>query len=84
MSKFIPRHFFNTINYALWCCNDIVHLKRNGARGKKSNQNQIFIILALLRQSVLRVARPISDETPQRWRAVGDTVFDLTGPGYEP
>ena len=25
-----------------------------------------------------------SEETSQRWRAVGDTVSDLTGPGSEP
>ena len=24
------------------------------------------------------------EETSQRWRAVGDTVFDLTDPGIEP
>ena len=25
-----------------------------------------------------------SEETSQRWRVVGDTLFDLTGPGIEP
>ena len=25
-----------------------------------------------------------SEETSQRWRVVGDTVYDLTGPGLEP
>ena len=25
-----------------------------------------------------------SEETLQLWRAVGDTVFDLTDPGFEP
>ena len=25
-----------------------------------------------------------SEETSQRWRAVGDTISDLTGPGIEP
>ena len=35
----------------------------------------------------LRVLAPgqhSSDETSQRWRAVGDTVVDLTSPGIEP
>ena len=25
-----------------------------------------------------------SEETSQRWRAVGDTVLDFTGPGFDP
>ena len=46
--------------------------------------NQTFIILALLRRKVQRLAGPISAAQPtQRWRAVGDTVFDLTGSGIE-
>ena len=49
--------------------------------------NQIFIILAVLRRVTscgahLRGLAPgqhSSEEMSQRWRAVGDTVSDLTG-----
>ena len=54
-----------------------------------------FIILAVLHLSVQRVCRPISaslrldntapfEEMPQRGQAIGNTVSDLTGPGFEP
>ena len=39
-----------------------------------------FIILAALRQSN---TAPI-EEMSQRWRVVGNTVFNLTGPRFEP
>ena len=55
---------------------------------------QSFIILAVLRPSVLlvfgahiRILRPGKtapfQEMLQRWRVVGNTVFDLTGPRFE-
>ena len=54
-------------------------------------KNQIFNILAEIRQSVLRVAGPCLasgqqnlKEALQRWRVVGETVFDLTGTRIEP
>ena len=59
------------------------------------NQIKSFIILAGLRRSVervggahLRVIAPASNTAPfeemsQRWRAVGNTVSDLTGPRFE-
>ena len=31
----------------------------------------------------LALGRQCSEEISQRWRAVGDTVSDLTGPGIE-
>ena len=31
----------------------------------------------------LALGQHSSKETSQRWQAVGDTVFDLTGPGIE-
>ena len=37
-----------------------------------------------LRTIGLAPGRHSSEETSQRWRVVGDTVFDLTGPGFEP
>ena len=61
-----------------------------------SNQIKSFIILAALRRSVYRVFRlhlrffvPAGDtglfeEISQRWRVVGNTVSDLTGPRFEP
>ena len=54
--------------------------------GKLENRN--FIILVLLRRRLQRVVGSVSEtqrfeETSQRWRAVGDTVCNLTGPGIE-
>ena len=54
-----------------------------------------FITLAVLHRSVLRVGgthfRVIApgntasfEEMSQRWRVVGNTVSDLTGPRFEP
>ena len=62
----------------------------------KSNQIKSFIILAVICRSVKRVSgahfRVIApagntapfEEMSQRWRAVGNTVSDLTGPRFEP
>ena len=57
-------------------------------------KNQIFIILAVLRLRVtngsffhprdLAPGQPSSEETSQQWRAVGDTLSDLTGLRIEP
>ena len=54
-----------------------------------------FIIVTELRRSVLRVEGPVSSslrlgsttsfkEMSQRWRSVGNTLCDLTGPRFEP
>ena len=56
----------------------------------------MFIIVAVLQYTPKRVkngeahlrglppGQHSSEETSQRWRAVGDTVPDLTDPGMEP
>ena len=57
-------------------------------------QIKFFVILAVLRRSVLRVSSPISaslrprytafEEMSQQWQAIGNTVSDLTGPRFAP
>ena len=53
-----------------------------------------FIILVVIRRSVLRVCGPLFtsvcpgktasfEEMSQLWRAIGNTVLDLTGPRFE-
>ena len=60
----------------------------------KKYQIKSFNIRAVLRRSVQGVGRPVSvslrlgntapfQEVLQRWRAVGNTVFDLTGSSFE-
>ena len=45
---------------------------------------EYFIILAWICRSVLRpVNRASFEEMSQRWRVVGNTVSDLTGPRFE-
>ena len=59
----------------------------------QNKKKQIFIILAVLRRRLQRVVGPPPkfsawatqlQETSQRWQAVSNTVFNLTGPGIEP
>ena len=62
-----------------------------GSQSEESTK-KTFIILAVIRRSVQRVCGPISaalrlgnsEETSQRWRAIGNTVSDLIGQGIEP
>ena len=61
----------------------------------RANQIKSFIILAVLRRSVLRVGgahlrviAPMGNTAPfeemlQQWRVVGNTVSDLTGPRFD-
>ena len=55
-----------------------------------NNSNLYCNILAILRRSagahllVLARGQQSSEETSLRWRAVEDTVSDLTGPVFEP
>ena len=60
-------------------------------RNRQKLQNQIFIIAAVLRRSVYRVAGSIyaaqrlgNTEISQRWRVAGDTVSSFTGTRTEP
>ena len=71
----------------------VIVLPHQGFR--KNCQIKSFIILAVISRSVYELAGPISaslrpgntapsKEMSQRWRAVGNTVSDLTGPRFEP
>ena len=62
---------------------------------QQKNKIKSFIVLAVIRRSGNELVGPISaslrpgntapfEEMSQRWRSVGNTVSDLTGPRFEP
>ena len=72
---------------ACYTTNALSRNKNNHKNKYFKSKNQIFIILAVLRQACNECGihlRGLTKKTSQKWRTIGDTGSNSTGPAIEP